>query len=276
MKKIINYLLSFLCLTFFLGCSIENENNADFIESITDPINISADVSIDEATGLVTVYPFGEGVVLFNIDFGDGSVLYESINPGSSINYAYIEAGDYVITIFGLGLNGATTQTSVEIEVPFIIPADLAIENFEGEVPDSFNFGGVANVQVILNPDPTGENTTENVIEFLKTDGAEVWGGMGISIEALDFDTTNLIQLKSYSPEAGKTIKVKLETIAGNVAGLTYEVDLITSVANQWETLVYDFSGAPDLEYVSFIVFYDYGNSGNGSIYRFDEIQLID
>jgi len=51
MKKIINYLLSFLCLTFFLGCSIENENNADFIESITDPLNISADVSIDEATG---------------------------------------------------------------------------------------------------------------------------------------------------------------------------------------------------------------------------------
>ena len=61
----------------------------------------------------------------------------------------------------------------------------------------------------------------------------------------------------------------------GNVAGLTHEVDVVTTVANEWETLVYDFSEAPDLEYVSFIVFYDFGNTAGGT-YRLDEIQLID
>jgi hypothetical protein len=50
---------------------------------------------------------------------------------------------------------------------------------------------------------------------------------------------------------------------------------MTTTVANQWETLVYDFSEAPDLEYVSFIVFYDFGNT-TGATYRVDEIQLID
>ena len=56
---------------------------------------------------------------------------------------------------------------------------------------------------------------------------------------------------------------------------MTHEVDVVTTVANEWETLVYDFSAAPDLEYVSFIVFYDFGNTAGGT-YRLDEIQLID
>ena len=66
----------------------------------------------------------------------------------------------------------------------------------------------------------------------------------------------------------------KLETIEGIVDGLTYEFDMTTTVANQWETLTYDFSLAPDLDYVSFIVFYDFGNTGEG-VYHFDEIKLV-
>ena len=53
--------------------------------------------------------------------------------------------------------------------------------------------------------------------------------------------------MKSYAPEAGEVVKVKLETIEGNVDGLTYEFDMTTTVANQWEALTYDFSAAPDL-----------------------------
>ena len=79
---------------------------------------------------------------------------------------------------------------------------------------------------------------------------------------------------------AGKTTLINIicgivKPSAGNVSGLTHEVDMTTTVSNQWETLVYDFTGAPDLEYVSFIVFYDFGNTA-GATYRFDEIQLID
>jgi hypothetical protein len=49
---------------------------------------------------------------------------------------------------------------------------------------------------------------------------------------------------------------------------------MVTTVANQWETLTYDFSGAPDLDYITFIVFYDFGNQDAGT-YRFDEIELV-
>ena len=149
------------------------------------------------------------------------------------------------------------------------------IEDFEGDVPANFSFGGVGSVAVVANPDSSGENTTANVMECVNDAGAETWGGMGFEVDVIDFTgTSSQIRLKSYSPETGKVVKVKLETSAGNVAGLTYEYDMVTTVANQWETLIYDFSGAPDLDYVSFIVFYDFGNQ-DGGVYRFDEIELV-
>ena len=152
----------------------------------------------------------------------------------------------------------------------------IAIEDFEGDLPGNFSFGGVEGVQIVENPNSSGTNTTANVMQCTKTEGSEVWGGMGISVDPINFSSAgmNQIQIQSYSPEAGKVIKVKLETIEGNVDGLTYEFDMTTTVANQWETLTYDFSLAPDLDYVSFIVFYDFGNTGEG-VYHFDEIKLV-
>ena len=231
---------------------------------------------VDENTGAVSVTPMGEGVVLYEINFGDESAENESVDPGESVDYSYLVEGIYTITIYGFGLNGSVVEASYEVDIPYIIPESLIIQNFEDGVSlSTFSFGGASSGIIITNPDPSGENTTENVLEFNKSEGAEVWAGMGFTIDVLEFNDQTSFQLKSYSPEVGKVIKVKLETVQGNVAGLTHEVDVVTTVANEWETLVYDFSAAPDLEYVSFIVFYDFGNTAGGT-YRLDEIQLID
>ena len=88
-----------------------------------------------------------------------------------------------------------------------------------------------------------------------------------ISLNSKDTDLSKMRQAI-----ARVTVKSKTEIPHYYV---THEVDMTTTVANQWETLVYDFTGAPDLEYVSFIVFYDFGNTA-GATYRVDEIQLID
>ena len=190
---------------------------------------------------------------------------------------------DYVsfIVFYDFGNQNAGVYHFDEIQVGMgeYIPSQapsIAIENFEGELPGNFAFGGVEGVQIVENPNVSGTNTTANVMQCTKTEGSEVWGGMGISVDPINFSSAgmNQIQIQSYSPEAGKVIKVKLETIEGNVDGLTYEFDMTTTVANQWETLTYDFSLAPDLDYVSFIVFYDFGNTGEG-VYHFDEIKLV-
>ena len=276
MKKIV-YLSKILFLSLLLiGCVEEKNENYDFIQTISDPQNITAEIYVDENTGTVSVTPMGEGVVLYEINFGDESAENESVDPGESIDHSYLVDGIYTITISGFGLNGSIVQSSYEVDIPYIVPESLIIQNFEDGVSlSTFSFGGASSGIIVANPDPSGENTTENVLEFNKSDGAEVWAGMGFTIDVLEFNDQTSFQLKSYSPEVGKLIKVKLETVQGNVAGLTHEVDVVTTVANEWETLVYDFSEAPDLEYVSFIVFYDFGNTAEGT-YRLDEIQLID
>ena len=276
MKKSL-YLIKTLFLSLLLiGCVEEKNENYDFIQTISDPQNISAEIYVDENTGTVSVTPMGEGVVLYEINFGEDSAEIELVDPGESVDHSYLIEGIYTITISGYGLNGSVVQTSYEVDIPFIVPESLVIQNFEDGVSlNSFSFGGASSGIIVANPDPIGENTTANVLEFSKAEGAEVWAGMGFTIDVLEFDDQTSFQLKSYSPEVGKVIKVKLETVQGNVAGLTHEVDVLTTVANEWETLVYDFSEAPDLEYVSFIVFYDFGNTAGGT-YRLDEIQLID
>ena len=190
---------------------------------------------------------------------------------------------DYIsfIVFYDFGNQNAGVYHFDEVQVGLgeYIPTDapsIAIENFEGELPGNFSFGGVEGIQIVENPNVSGTNTTANVMQCTKTEGSEVWGGMGLSVDPINFSSAgmNQIQIQSYSPEAGKVIKVKLETIEGNIDGLTYEFDMTTTVANEWETLTYDFSLAPDLDYVSFIVFYDFGNTGEG-VYHFDEIKLV-
>jgi hypothetical protein len=153
----------------------------------------------------------------------------------------------------------------------------MNVQDFEGDAPSVFAFGNVTNEGIVSNPNSSGSNTTANAMQTTKPVGAETWGGTGISVDPINFSSAgmNQIQIQSYAPQAGVVVKVKLETVAGNEAGLTYEFDMTTSVANEWETLTYDFSLAPDLDYVSFIVFYDFGNTGNGQVYYFDEIKLV-
>ena len=276
MKKSLHLIKTLLLSLLLIGCVEEKNENYDFIQTISDPQNISAEIYVDENTGTVSVTPMGEGVVLYEINFGEDSAEIELVDPGESVDHSYLIEGIYTITISGYGLNGSVVQTSYEVDIPFIVPESLVIQNFEDGVSlNSFSFGGASSGIIVANPDPIGENTTANVLEFSKAEGAEVWAGMGFTIDVLEFNDQTSFQLKSYSPEVGKVIKVKLETVQGNVAGLTHEVDVVTTVANEWETLVYDFSEAPDLEYVSFIVFYDFGNTAGGT-YRLDEIQLID
>ena len=271
------YLIKTLLLSLLLiGCIEEKDENYDFIQTISDPQNISAEIYVDENTGTVSVTPMGEGVVLYEINFGEDSAEIESVDPGESVDHSYLLEGIYTITISGFGLNGSVVEVTYEVDIPFIVPESLVIQNFEdGVTLSTFNFGGASAGIIVPNPDPSGENTTPNVFEFNKPEGAQAWAGSGFTIDVLEFNDQTSFQLKSYSPEVGKIIKVKLETVQGNVAGLTHEVDVVTTVANEWETLVYDFSEAPDLEYVSFIVFYDFGNTAGGT-YRLDEIQLID
>jgi uncharacterized protein with von Willebrand factor type A (vWA) domain len=71
----------------------------------------------------------------------------------------------------------------------------------------------------------------------------------------------------------GAVIKVKIENAD---ASITHEVDMNTTISDAWEELVYDFSTAPAADYVKVVIFFDFGVSGDDSVYYFDDYTLTD
>ena len=58
MRILKNFIGLFLLTAFIFSCVDENESNADFVGTISEPTNISALVSItQDNTGLVTITP---------------------------------------------------------------------------------------------------------------------------------------------------------------------------------------------------------------------------
>jgi hypothetical protein len=150
------------------------------------------------------------------------------------------------------------------------VPASSPVQDFEGEAPVFTDFGNAA-TEVVSNPDASGINTTSKVAKQTKTNGAETWAGSFFGVAPLDLDTYSNIKVKVWSPKAGAVVKLKLENAD---ASITHEVDLNSTVANAWEVLTYDFSAAPAADYVKIVMFFDFGNVGDGSVYYYDEIEL--
>ena len=178
---------------------------------------------------------------------------------------------------FGLVGDGSSDWTfyvdNIRQAIPAVGISKLLVEDFEGTPPAFTVFGNIAATEVIANPDASGINTTANVAQFTKTAGSEVWAGTFFEVTTpLDLQTYPNISVKTWSPKTGAQVKLKIEN---QDASVTHEVDLNTSVANAWEDLLYDFSGAPAADYVRIVIFFDFGVNGDDSVYYFDEIELV-
>ena len=221
--------------------------------------------------------------VKMKIENADASITHEIDIPTSvantweqlSYNFSAAPAADYVKIVlffdFGNGGDGSVYYYD-DFQLVDDSGASLAspVQNFDGIAPTLIGFGN-ASIAVIANPDASGENTTTNVAQLTKASGAEVWAGVTLNTDPLDLTNYSNISLKSWAPTVGAIVKVKIENAD---ASITHEIDMPTTVSNTWETIVYDFSGAPAATYVKLVVFYDFGNAGDGSVYYYDEIKL--
>ncbi|MCH3882010.1 MULTISPECIES: hypothetical protein [Tenacibaculum] len=148
------------------------------------------------------------------------------------------------------------------------------IQDFEGAAPAFTAFGDASTV-VVSNPDQSGLNTTANTAEFVKPSGAQTWAGSFFDISTpLDVVNFNKISVKTWSPKAGATVRFKIENSADNTQFL--EVDATTTVTNAWEELTFDITTAnQSFTFDRLVIFFDFGVSGDGSTYYYDEINLI-
>ena len=111
-----------------------------------------------------------------------------------------------------------------------------------------------------------------SIVKTTKTVGSQFYAGTAIPLDTpVVFDTTEKIKIKTWSPKADIPVRLKLE----NGDGDFIELDVNTTVTNQWEELVWDFSGMNTTpEFTTIVVFFEFvvDLPGDGTTYYFDDI----
>jgi hypothetical protein len=151
-------------------------------------------------------------------------------------------------------------------------------------------FGGAEDSQVVA--DPLGGankvarvNRSATALTFAGT----VVGTAGLTVGTIPFDAANTrMTVRVYSPTAGIPVRLKVEdsTDPADPKTRSVETESVTTVANAWETLTFDFAnpaaGTPALNpaynYDSVIIFFNFGTTGataGAATYYFDDLTFI-
>ena len=144
-----------------------------------------------------------------------------------------------------------------------VLPLNFESGNLTNITFDAFD-GGVTTV--VNNPDNNG-NTSAKVLKLVKGSG-QPWAGSKITSSIpFDFTTSTTITAKVWSPRAGLKLLMKFEdaTPWPNTTA-TSEITATTTLANQWETLTFNFSGLNKaVQWNNLVLIMDNGTQGDGS-----------
>lgn len=209
---------------------------------------------------------------ILTFDFSDLS----GQDDGRNFNSEFDPFLDRLVLFFNFGAANAPPQTyyfdDVKFGAPEVLnlPFDFESDTLEYDFGEEGGFdGGVATI--IDNPQMNDANPSAKVGQMVK-DGGQTWAGSTLKTDGpINFGINTWIAMDVYSPAAGKTIKFKLEPSMGEA-----EVDVVTTKANEWETLLFDFSGKLPGEFEDFSLFFGFGEVGDGSAahtYLFDNIR---
>ncbi|WP_373522807.1 T9SS type A sorting domain-containing protein [Aquiflexum sp.] len=156
------------------------------------------------------------------------------------------------------------------------LPVTFEIEDLDYGLTD---FGGNESEIVV---DPT--DATNKVAMSVKTTGAEGWAGTTVGgtagfASAIPFANGDTkMSLRVWSPTAGIPVRIKVE--ASNDPTISVETEATVTVAEQWQTLTFDFANqAAGTEAINFSrnynkasVFFNFGAAGTGQTYYWDDM----
>ena len=150
------------------------------------------------------------------------------------------------------------------------LPIDFQSTTFGYNIID---FAG-GNLSVINNPFINAGNPSSKVARMIKNAG-EVYAGSLIGlVNPINFSVKKTFKMKVYSPRVGADVLLKVE----GPNGVAFEVRKLTTVANAWEEMTFDFSAIDaGRSYQSIVLIFDLGIMGDGSAnYTFyvDDISL--
>lgn len=242
--------------------------------SFLPPTNLNVTISPVAGNNLaIDVEATADLETFFQVYFGeDPNQIPVDFNEGQTVTHVYSNVGTYQVKVVALSGGAATSEViqNVTITNPVLLPVTFESTTLNYAFT---NFGG-ATTTVVSNPDISAGNGSATVARTTKNNGAEVWAGSFLELGApIDFSTMQKIKVKTWSPQAGIIVKMKLENLAN--PNINTEVDVTNTVANAWEELVFDFSGVNNgNNYQRVVLFFNFGNTGTGLNYYFDDIAL--
>lgn len=245
------------------------------------PVNLNVNQSFAGTTlTLTATADYANGMLVTWGDGGSGevpTVMSGSLgSPFTAPGHTYAP-GVYTLTVTALSGGAATTTVTYPITVfaPFSLPItyESPIQNYG----IGGTFGGVS-VAVVANPFPGGINTSANVWKYTKNTGAASWSGTWTPMASpnsvpINIDNGNKIKVMVYSTEVGKMLNVELEQGTNGVPNQILKVP--STVANQWEELVFDFgpAGIPAGTTFNQLVFrYNDITDGSGEVIYIDNV----
>lgn len=204
---------------------------------------------------------------------------YSAINTSQQYNR--------VVLIFDLGTmgDGSANYTYYFDDIRLVNTVELN----QISLPVTFDLSSVdytvtdfGNNQTVNGVDPN--NSSNKVKVTTKANGAETWAGTtigkpaGFSSAIPMSANSNQMSVRVWAPAAG--IKVRLKIEDHNDGGKSVETDATTTVANGWETLLFDFanhvSGTAAINYSynydKASIFFDFGNVGSGKVFYWDDV----
>ena len=252
--------------------------------SFRTPENLEVNISKDPQDNYtVIVSATADYAAMFNVYFGETTDEEPTpLMPGEVVSHTYETIGTYDVRVVALSGGEASIEATEQVTItdPLFFPVD-----FESAKLD-YTWGGFggANAQVIDNPDKSGINTSAKVVELKEDAGAEVWAGASLQLdEPLDFSQGTAIKMNVWSPEAGVPVMVKIEDSgsapdANGNPSVFVEVIQNTTTSGEWEEMIFDLRSSASFDasvnYDRVIVFYDFGNPGEGKTFYFDDLRL--
>ncbi|WP_073082985.1 PKD domain-containing protein [Winogradskyella jejuensis] len=191
---------------------------------------------------------FDKLVIFFNFNVADGSTYYFDD-----------------LMVYGAGGGGTCVPETTES----IAAADLNI-TFQTDSPTLI--GDNTGVSYIDNPDFMGSvNSSCRVAEVVRFNNSP-FDNVQIDLsDKLDFNTSEGMKMKVWSPIANTPVLLKLEEI-GN-PGNFVEILQSTGAANAWTELTYDFAPTATPQFDKLVIFFNF-NVADGSTYYFDDLMV--
>lgn len=231
--------------------------NFFFAANAAQKVKVVANVAwtAESSAPWLTVSPAtGNGVQELTINAADNNQ-----NNGRTATIT-LTANEVPVQTIQVTQNGA--PISISLPINFELDGTYVFTNFDG-----------GNGAVVLNPVPDAGNPSNKVARIIRNGGA-AWAGSLLTLNhTLSFATQPIISMKVFSPRAGMPVLLKLE---GNTG--PSEVTATTTVANNWETLHWNFTGRPSGVYNKLVFMFDFGSVGNGSMgstFFFDDVAQV-